>query len=65
MINAVPFAGFRDLAPSAMNRDLIGRDGVGAPGVALAVMGQIDLERSVGLDHPDGTQRIGPISDNC
>ena len=63
VIDAVTFTAFRDRAAGAMNRDRVARDGVRAPGVAFAVMVQIDLERPFGLDHPDGAKRVSPRSD--
>src|SRR4029077_9545240 len=40
----------------------VARHGVGSPRVALALVLQIDIERAIRLDHPNGPERVRPGS---
>jgi len=60
MINAWAFAAFRGLAARFLDCDRVADYCKIAPNVAL---GRDDMEGIVGVDRPDGAERIGPCAD--
>src|SRR6266403_1886587 len=63
IINPLVIATFRRHAPDADQRYRISVDGVFAPRVASSVLREIDVESTVGLDHPNSPDRVRPIAD--
>ena len=60
MINARAFAAFRGLAARFLDCDRVAGYGQISPDVALS---RDDMEGIVGVDCPDGAERIGPCAD--
>jgi hypothetical protein len=63
IINALPIATFWLHSPDGNERNGISVDRVFAPRVAGAVPGEIDVERTIIFDHPNGADRVRPIAD--
>jgi hypothetical protein len=59
-ICARAFAAFRSFAARLLDGDSITGDCIGSPDVALRIN---DVERTVGLHRPDGSERVGPRAD--
>ena len=56
-------ARLRGLSAHLANGECIAGHRVVAPYVGFAVLIEIDLERSVGVNCPDGAERVGPCAD--
>ncbi len=59
LIDAGALAAFRSLTACFLQCNRVGRDGIGAPDVALGIN---DIERAIGLYRPDSVERIGPCA---
>ena len=62
LVNARSFATLRIYPARALKCNRVARHGVGSPRVALALVLQIDIERAIRLDHPNGPERVRPGS---
>ena len=60
LICARAFAAFRSFAARLLDCDSVTGDCVGSPDAALRIN---DVERTVGLHRPDGSDRVGPRAD--
>ena len=65
LVNAGTLATFRIHSPRALESDCIAGNSVRAPGIPLALMPKIDIERPVGFDHPNCAEGIRPRSNQC
>jgi ATP-binding protein involved in chromosome partitioning len=62
LVNARSFATLRIYPAGTLKCNRVARDGVGSPRVALALMLKVDVERAIRLDHPNGAERVRPVS---
>jgi hypothetical protein len=62
LVNPRSFATLRIYPAGTLECNRVARDGVGSPRVALALMLKVDVERAIRLDHPNGAERVRPVS---